>query len=296
MSFSLAPFVQATASIPMIGVAVFQHGELLGRHQWEPEIRLNQYSVTKSFTATAVALAEAEGLLHFSDRVIDCFPEKVTHLSPELECLTLEHLLNMTSGLSGPLLMVEQRVQMQSEDWVAFCLAQPFAHQPGARFCYSNADAYLAGMMVQKKAGCTLLQYLMPRLFGPLEIPLPTWETDLYGNSFGASGLFLTLTELSRFGQLYLQKGAWKGRQLLPRAFIDQIVETDVRTDREDEHHLFYSHLFWKDVQGSFRADGKYGQYCIVLPRQDALVAVNAFNREQGDILSCVWETIVPQL
>ena len=116
-------------------------------------------------------------------------------------------------------------------------------------------------MLVQRRAGCTLDKYLTPRLFEPLGITAPTWETDPLGYSFGAGGLFLCVSELLRFGELLLAGGKWNGRQLLPAEYVAEASAKQVENGAEG-----YGYLFWRGAHNSFRADGKYGQFAIVLP------------------------------
>ena len=84
----------------------------------------------------------------------------------------------------------------------------------------NNVGPYLAGILVQRRSGCDLVSYLTPRLFSKLGIKRPTWEIDPFGNSFGAGGLFLTLSELHKIGLFYLNKGKWNGKQILSEKWI----------------------------------------------------------------------------
>lgn len=98
----------------------------------------------------------------------------------------------------------------------------PFKFKPGTHFVYNNVGPYLAGILVQRRAGCDLVSYLTPRLFSHIGIKRPMWETDPLGNSFGAGGLFLTLSELHKFGLFYLNKGKWNGKQILSEEWIEE--------------------------------------------------------------------------
>ena len=175
-------------------------------------------------------------------------------------------------------------------DWVRAALARPFSDDPGTKFLYSNTGPYLAGMLIQRRAGCDLVHYLMPRLFEPLGIRLPTWEVDPNGLTFGAGGLFLNIDELHLFGQLLLQKGFWKGKQVLPENWVAQSTAKQVENGREG-----YGYLFWRGKHNSFRADGKYGQYTIVFPDKQAVVTVTAESRKEPAVLETVYDCLVPQ-
>lgn len=293
----LEQFIHDTDHLMLTGVVVLQHGEVLAQHHWEPEILLNQYSASKSFTATAVGMAIEEGLVGLHDSVLDYFPEQAPlQPSAELEALTVERLLTMSTGHQNALLMADSRPAMREADWVKFCLSEPFADQPGTRFLYNNAAPYLAGMIVQKRAGCTLVDYLMPRLFEPMGVYHPTWECDPFGFTFGSGGLFYTVSNLAKFGQLYLQNGEWNGRQLISKEWVAAASSAQITTGHRNPNSAEYGYCFWRGPHNSYRADGKYGQYSIVLPDKDAVIAINAYNRTNESILDWVWKDLYPLL
>jgi CubicO group peptidase (beta-lactamase class C family) len=293
----LRPFVAAMEGARLLGVVVLRHGERVAGHQWEPEERRLQWSASKSFTATAVGIALKEGLLGLDERVVDCFPaETPADASANLRAATVRDLLTMGMGQDRSWLMSDQRVTLAERDWVRHALAASLPHAPGERFCYDNRGPYLAGVIVQQRAGCDLVDYLMPRLFTPLGISRPTWETDPQGRTFGASGLILAVSELARLGQLYLQDGAWEGRQIVTPGFARAATGTQIGTAHHSDQpdwRCGYGYLFWMGRHGTFRADGKYGQFAVVSRAQDAVVAINAESRDTQPILDAVYTHIL---
>ena len=290
----LTAFVEKATPLRALGVVVNQNGKEIGRHLWEGACRRNVYSASKSFTSAAVGIAQREGLLSLDEKIEDAFKKDLPeNVSEYLEAATVRDLLTMCLGQGKPYLMGEDRPYYPDPDWVKTALAQPFVCRPGTKFLYNNVGPYLAGILVQRRAGCDLVHYLMPRLFKPLGIQLPTWETDPMGNTFGAGGLFLTLDELHKFGQLYLNDGMWNGRQLVPAAWVKESTSRQVENDRDS---YGYGYLFWGGMEGSFRADGKYGQYSILLRDKNAVVTIVAESREAGRLLKTVYTDIYPQL
>ena len=193
----------------VLGLKVSQGGKELIHTTWDEEVRRNVYSASKSFVACAVGLAQSEGLLSIDEPLTEAFAESLPpECSENLKKAKVRDLLTMCLGQEKAELMGPYRPLYEEDDWVKLVLSIPFVHGPGSTFVYSNAGPYLAGMLVQKRAGCDLVEYLTPRLFAPLNIKRPTWEADPLGNTFGSSGLMLTLSELHRFGMLLLQKGA----------------------------------------------------------------------------------------
>ncbi len=293
----LDSFIEHTKHITINNILVLKDGEKLAGYDWEPEIRLNQYSVTKSFTSAAVGIAIGEGVLSLDDPVIEFFPEQSPkNPSDKLQRLKVRHLLTMSIGHNASHLMAEQRYTMKDMDWVKFSLNLPIVHEPGTHFVYSNVGPYLVGMIIKRLTNYNLLEYLMPRLFEPLGIWLPTWETDAKGNSFGSSGLMLRVSEIAKFGQLYLQKGEWKGKQLIPREWVNETSKAQIKTGMEPAFNGEYSYLFWMGPNNSYRADGKYGQYSIIMPDKNAVIAINAYNTGEDSILNYVWKHIYPKI
>ena len=274
-------FDRAAQEYRVLNIIVRRDGETVFRADYDGEIRRNQYSVTKSFTSAAVGIAQKEGLLSLDERLTDAFRDDLpAHVSENLRQATVRDLLTMCLGQDRGFLMGEQRPFLPETDWVKYSLALPFAHAPGTVFQYNNVGPYLAGVLVQRRAGCTLDRYLTPRLFAPLGIIAPTWETDPMGYSFGAGGLFLCVSELLRFGELLLAGGKWNSRQLIPADYIAEASSKQVENGGEG-----YGYLFWRGAHNTYRADGKYGQYAIVLPDDNAVIAVNAECRPQHLLL-----------
>lgn len=292
MTMNLTPFIEKAEPLRVLGIIVSQNGEETARHLFEGACRRNVYSASKSFTSCAVGIAQKEGLLDLSEKLVDCFSKELPdEVSDNLKKATVRDLLTMCLGQDKPFLMGENRPYYEDRNWVRLSLRQPFTDAPGTRFVYNNVGPYLAGILVQRRSGTDLVHYLMPRLFDPMGIQLPTWETDPFGNTFGAGGLFLTLDELHLFGQLLLKEGNWKGKQLIPADWIRQAGSPQVDNGSDG-----YGYLFWMGPHGSFRADGKYGQYTIVIPEKNAVISVVAECRQQNLLHRAIFETVYPQL
>lgn len=296
MMSKFAAFEAQAPAYRVTNYQVYQKGEKIAEHHWLGEHRVNTYSASKSFTATAVGIALKEGLLSLDERVVDCFAAEIAALYPagadeNLAALTVRDLLTMGVGQEQPLLMGEDRPFLKEEDWVGYALAQPISVKPGSRFLYSNTGPYLAGILVQRRAGCTLTDYLYPRLFAPLGIQRPTWECDPRGNTFGAGGLFLCVSELAKLGLLYLQKGRWGKKQIVSEQWVKQASAKQMDNGKQG-----YGYLFWLGKQGTFRADGKYGQFAIVSEQKQAVIAINAQCPDQDALLELVYDQILNNL
>ena len=288
----LRKFESAIEGLGVLGIRVSQGGELIAQRSWDEECRRNIYSASKSVTSCAVGFAVQEGLVKLSEKLVDAFPDDLpAHVGDCLAAATVRDLLTMCLGQREAALMGGQRPLYAQRDWVKLSLALPFEDAPGTKFVYNNVGPYLAGVLVQRRAGCTLVDYLTPRLFAHMGIQRPTWETDPQGMTFGAGGLFWTLTELHAFGQFCLQRGAWNGRRLLDGDWIDQCASKQVDNGADG-----YGYLFWRGANNSYRADGKYGQLSIVFPDRDAVISAVAECRQVEKLMDAIHAHLVPQL
>lgn len=268
-------------------------------HRYVEDTAENVYSVSKTVTALAVGLAIEEGLLELEDLLVDHLgDDSGTALGRGVEQIRLRHLLTMTSG--SPHLVFEDD-QRLSSDVAGDFLRADLTSTPGERFEYSNGSIYVLGRAVAVRAGMGLRDWLMPRLFEPLGILNPQWDRDRSGRTWGATGLHLRSGELARIAQLLLQRGQWEGRPLVPAEWIDRMHAPDgwVETGDADPENARYGLGVWDCTPGgAWRADGAYGQFCLILPQQDAAVTITAHieGTPTQDLLRAVWTDLLPLL
>src|SRR5262249_14396544 len=190
-----------------------RHGHVVAEGWWAPyaaESPHMLFSLSKSFTSTAVGIAAAEGKLSVDDPVLKFFPDEAPmEPSANLKAMRLSDLLRMSTGHQS------EPPRRSTEPWAKTFLAQPVQFKPGTHFLYNTSATYMLSAAVQKATGQTVLDYLKPRLFDPLGIESPTWEKSPQGVSAGGFGLSVRTEDIAKFGQLYLQKGSWEGKQLV---------------------------------------------------------------------------------
>lgn len=191
-----------------------RHGKVVAEGWWAPEAADKPHilwSLSKSFTSTAVGLAVAEGKLDIDDKVLSFFPEDApVEPSEKLKAMRVRDLLTMSTGHAA------EPWWSGDEVWTKRFFAEPVVHEPGSTFRYNTPATYMQSAIVQKVTGQTIVDYLTPRLFEPLGIQKPTWDKSPQGISIGGYGLYLKTEDIAKFGQLYLQKGTWNGKQLIP--------------------------------------------------------------------------------
>jgi CubicO group peptidase (beta-lactamase class C family) len=296
----------ATASKHEFHTFMFlRHGKVIAEGAWSPyrlELKNTLYSVSKSFTSTAIGLAESEHRLDIERPVISFFPdERPDSIPPMLAALTVRDLLMMAAGQDADPTF---DVTIRETNWVKGFFAKPIVKQPGTTFLYNSLATYMLSAIVQKVTGQTVLEYLTPRLFEPLGITGADWETDPRGINTGGWGLRLTTEDMAKFGQILLSKGKWGDRQVVPHAWVEEATSFKIddapgakrQTRISGEWAQGYCYQFWRCRHDAFRADGAYGQYIVVLPAQDAVVVITAESQDLQGEIDLVWEYLLPAL
>jgi CubicO group peptidase (beta-lactamase class C family) len=303
-SSAILAFVQAADSSvdAMNSVMIVRHGSVVAEGWWAPyEARTPHilYSLSKSFTSTAVGLAVAEGKLSVDDQVLKFFPDEApAEPSVNLRAMRVRDLLRMSAGNQTEASLFGQvDSSMRSASWVKRFLAHPVPFKPGTHFLYNSPATYMLSAIVTKVTGQPVLEYLRPRLFVPLGIENPTWVSSPEGINAGAYGLSVRTEDIARLGQLYLQKGVWNGKQLLPAAWVADATarQTSNGSAPTSDWDQGYGYQFWQSRHG-FRGDGAFGQYMLILPQYDAVVAITSGVRDMQGVMNLVWDKLLPAM
>ncbi|WP_423462970.1 serine hydrolase domain-containing protein [Promicromonospora sp. MS192] len=282
-------------------VMVVRHGHVIAENWWHPHTAdrpHTMFSVSKSFTSTAVGLAVHEGLLTLDDRVVDLLPDDVPADPGEhLRAMRVRDLLTMTAGHSASTMEgIDRTITLPGARWARAILAQPVEHEPGTRFVYNTGATYLLSAILHRLTGRRLLDYLTPRLLAPLGITHAAWEQDPDGIDTGGFGLSITTEEMAAFGQLYLQGGTWAGEQLVPAEWVAQASAQQVPNGPHDwpDWNQGYGYQFWQCRHGAYRADGAFGQYIVVWPEKDLVIIMTSGLADLQSVLDVVWDTLLP--
>lgn len=281
---------------------LLRHGKVAAEVWWSPYAPEHPhllYSLSKSFTSTAIGLAISEGRFKISDSVTGFFPEErlPNVISGELRSMTLRHLLTMTSGHGQCALDAVKRNNFQG-DWIKQILTEPLVYKPGTRFVYNSAATYLLSAILESVTGERLLDYLKPRLFAPLGIEGVRTETSPDGTHVGGWGMSMKTEDIAKFGQLYLQRGRWDERQLIPESWVNESTSFQVSNSHSGKMDWAegYGYQFWRCRHNAFRGDGAFGQYCLVMPDQDAVIAITAGLQNMQQVLDLIWEELLPNM
>jgi len=298
-SQAILDYIEATDKINTVhSVMVLRHGKVIAEAWWKPEAADKPHvlwSLSKSFNATAVGLAIADGKLSLDDSVLKFFPaDAPAEPSENLKAMKVRDLLTMTCGHDA-----EPKIPASGPSVKQF-LAVPVVHKPGTHFQYNTLGSYTLSAIVTKVTGQTSLDYLKPRLFEPLGIENPQWDASPEGNSLGGYGMKLCTEDLAKFGQFYLQKGNWNGKQLLPEKWIEQATSKQVPNEEEGHSKIGidwkqgYGFQFWRCTHNSFRGDGAGGQLIVVIPEKDAVIAITADTGNFQGEMNAIWEKLYP--
>lgn len=284
-------------------VMIIRHGKVISESWWSPyapELKHSMYSVSKSWTSTAVGFAVSENKLKVSDKVLSFFPEYADLASQGfLKDLTVKDLLTMSVGhKTEPL----RSVIVMQPDWIRGFLKTPIEYAPGTKFLYNTLATYMLSGIVQKVTGQSLINYLEPRLFKPLGIQGVDWEYDSKGINTGGWGIRVKTEDMAKLGLTYLNGGKYNGKQIIPNAWvkeatqkhIDQNPEASQAKKDSSDWLQGYGYQFWRCRNGAFRADGAYGQYIVMMPEQDAVVVITSESMDLPDDLNMIWQHLLP--
>lgn len=282
---------------------ILRHGHLIAQGWWapySPQRRHLLYSLSKSFTSAAAGIAISEGLLDLDEPAISYFPELDADVTDERSrSILVRHLASMSTGHTFDTL--QQAQQNDPLDVVRGFLMLPPERDPGTVFAYNQPATYTLATIIQKRSGLSLVDYLRPRLLDPLGIGQVGWQQYPAGRNVGFSGLFATTDAIARLGQLHLQRGNWHGEQLLPSDWVGQASSRQIDTPfpfPDDpssglDWQQGYGFQFWMARHG-YRGDGAYGQFCIILPEQHAVVAITSQTDNMQETLDAAWRELLP--
>lgn len=286
---------------------LLQHGKVIAERWIEPNAPDSahvMHSVSKTFTSMAIGFAIDEGLIKLDDHVVDFFPEKVPEdACDNLKAMTIRSLLTMSCGHENEhtdLIRYEE-----GEDWVAGFLSLPVECEPGTHFCYNTIGTYMLSAIITKVTGEKMVDFLQPRLWEPLGIDKPYWKECPMGNNYGGWGLYVKTEDMAKLGQTLLDGGKWHGKQVIPAAWVAEATKAqidnrpadlDPENDYNPDWHQGYCYQMWRCRHNAFRADGAYGQYIIVMPDQDAVMAITANVKNMQTEINYVWDILLPVL
>ena len=256
------------------------------------------------------------------DPVVRFFPDDApANPSEKLKAMRVRHLLSMNTGHRtdttlhvyqhlyqispfGPWLDQKEytaRHGLEGGDgnWPKVFLSLPVDYQPGTWFVYNTGATYMLSAILTKLTGKSLVDYLRPRLFEPLGIENPFWETDPRRINLGGSGLHAKTEDIARFSQLYLQKGMWNGKRIITAEWIGEATKPhsdNSNTQTNPDWTVGYGYQFWRCRHNCYRGDEAFGQYCVIMPEENAVLAMIGGLQNMQTVLDKAWQHLLPAM
>lgn len=300
-SKAISQFIKAigASGIQWHSFMLLRHGNVVAEGWWKPfesNYKHTLYSLSKSFTSTAIGLLVKDGKLNVDDSLTSFFPDELpAEPSENFKKIKVRHLLTMNTGHAEDT-MPKMR-DAKDKAWTKAYLELPVQFEPGTHFLYNTGNTYMLGAIVYKLTGLTLEKFLAPRLFEPLGIVGYDWEKSPQGLNTAGYGLRIKTEDIARFGQMYLQKGKWNDKEILPAHWVD--IATSYQTKSQEGNGDWaqgYGYQFWRCKPGFYRGDGAYGQFCIVMPEQDAVLAITSESWDMQKSMTTAWENLLPAM
>lgn len=290
---------------------ITRHNQVIAEGWWEPyrpEYAHIQYSVSKSFVGTAIGIAVTQGLLSVDDTILSILGDRLPSAPCEnMQKLTIRNVLTMSTGHRD-----ERGMLQPGESWCYSLLTSYLDNTPGTEFRYISSSTYLLCAVIQKCTGKNVFDYLQQTLFEPMGFSDAIWwETSPEGLNTGFNGFNATAEDVTKLGLLYLNRGVWNGKRILSEQWVREAMAVQIENadnrknqalgDRQgfgtftEDWCSGYGYLLWHcRPTGAVRADGIFGQMCVILPEQDMTVSIAAGYREPGEILELLWDKLLP--
>ncbi len=255
-----------------------RHGKVIAECAFEPfdmDMWHVTYSMCKSITGMAIGILMGEGKLTLDDRLGDIFAPRMGPFSLFRKSITVRNLLNMSSGVD-----FNEAGAISGNDWRKSFLDASFKFDPGSKFEYNSMNTYMLSAIVTEITGQSLFEFCKERIFDPMGIKRVFWESCPQSITKGGWGMFMRIEDMAKMGQLYLQKGKWKGQQIVPEEWVTESTSWQIETGSDDNPHYGYQLWINDDRPGSFAYNGMMGQNVFVYPDIDMVIVTNAGNAD----------------
>ncbi len=245
--------------------------EVIEKYNFVTESRHPIYSATKSFLSTACGLAVDDGYMDIDKSIFNYIGEYIP-ANTDLKVIDVYKKLTVKRFLT--MSVKGYPFRPEGDDWVksTFNIIPDAQNEPG--FDYSNIPAYLVGLALENAIKRDVYEYLDERVFEPLGIDKPKALRCPAGHFYGASGMELTVNELSRLGHIYLNNGAYNGNQIISKEWVHEATSVQIM-NREGG----YGYYFWK-LPGGFLISGKWGQKCYAFADKGIMITFLSDERD----------------
>ncbi len=262
---------------------LIRHGKLVFEGYFSPydtKTEHSLFSISKSFTSLAIGYLVEEGKIRIDDYIYTYFPELITDdINKENLKIKIHDLLSMSFGQRGGAVHAKQNRKDESTAMLHDFFYRNKEVECGTEFRYDSYGTYMLAALVKKLTGMNVVEYLMPKLFEPLGIDKPYYIKDTLGINIGYTGMRMTARDLAKVGCVYLNGGAWEGKQLIPKSWVELATKKHISTASDPmgaDWQQGYCYQMWRGRYNTSRLCGAYGQMCVIMPDYDAVFVVNS--------------------
>lgn len=259
------------------GLELYEDGHLTHRYGNTADSKFPIYSATKTITSIAAGIAYDHGKIKLQDSILKYLPPEIVKEMPKeqsaaFRTITLERLLTMSVD--------DFPFRPEGESYLTYSLSCPLPNVQSKVFHYTNISAYLIGAALTRALQEDLLQYLNRNLFIPLHITEPVCQRCPDGYFYGASGMELSVHDLSQVGLLLYHGGVYEKNRIVSEKYVK--MATGIRQMNQEGG---YGYFIWKYRNG-FSINGKWGQKCYILPQNKLIVTYLSHMEEDSHKLT----------
>lgn len=261
---------------------VIRNGKIIAEASWDPfsaSLPHVSHSLAKSVTSMAIGIAVKEKYISVDERLGDIFG---TNEKPVRD-VTIHELLTMSSGVK-----FNEAGSLMSNNWVESFLSSDVFFEHGTEFNYNSMNSYMLSAILCKRTGLSLSEYISSHLFSPMGINNFYWEKCPSGIEKGGWGLYLSTYDYAKLGQMWLEKGIWNGRQLVPKEWVTKASLPHINTKNLCSRG--YGYQVWLGKHGSIFS-GMFGQLVYIVPKRNMVIALTAGSENLfpcGNALKCI--------
>jgi CubicO group peptidase (beta-lactamase class C family) len=267
------------ASTPTVAVLVIQNDSILYEkyfRNYDAGSTVASFSMAKSYTSALIGIAIADGLIKsVDDKIIDYLPELAKRKG--FDKITIKHLLQMTSGIKANESYFNPLGQA-AKLYYGRNLRNYLSHlktdyEPGTKFAYRSVNTQLLGWILERAVKKPVTEYFYEKLWQPMDMEYDaSWSIDKKKN--GLEKTFCCINakarDYAKFGRLYLNRGNWNGKQLIPASWIDESTQVDTK----EGSAWYYQYQWWltNKAERNFTANGLHGEYIYVNPKHNMVI------------------------
>ena len=243
---------------------------------YSPEIRHQTHSMCKTVTGLCVGILVSDGLLDLDAPAYRLVGSGISALlSKRTKAITVRHLLSMRTGV-----FFNEIGTVTEEDWVRAFFDSSVSFVPGTHFAYNSMNSYILSVIVEKITGMTLAAFAEERIFRPLGISDVFWESCPRGHTKGGWGLYLSLSDMWKIGELIRGMGCYRHRRILPREWIREMAKPHSKVPEGIGDYHYGYHIWVSRDRTALLCNGMLGQNVWIHPKNHMIIVTEASNSE----------------